>query len=162
MPEEYNEAVAEHYAAFRPPLHLLILKKLFKPGERLQSGLDIGCGTGYSAIALSDYCDQVIGIDPSKSMIQQAVEHPSIEYIHGKEDQLVDLASESIDIVTFAGSLLYAKNLKLYQNLLRILKPKGAVVVYDFEILLDSALKLLGLQLNSIESDYKFIVDLSD
>ncbi len=70
MTEEYNQAVAEHYAAFRPPLHQLILKKLLNPGERLQSGLDIGSGTGYSAIALSGYCDHVIGLDPSESMIE--------------------------------------------------------------------------------------------
>ena len=162
MPEEYNQAVAEHYAAFRPPLHQLILKKLFNTGERFDSGLDIGCGTGYSAIALCDYCDHVTGLDPSESMIQQAVEHPSITYLHGNEDRLSDLASESIDIITFAGSLFYAKSVKLYQALLRILQPKGAILVYDFEILLDKALEQLDLQATSIESDYQFVVDLSD
>ncbi len=72
------------------------------------------------------------------------------------------MPSESIDIATFAGSLFYAKNLKLYRELLRILKPNGAILVYDFEILLDNALQQLDLQPTSVESDYQFVVDLSD
>lgn len=132
MQEDYNVKVAEHYAAFRPPLHRLILEKLLTDGERLETGLDIGCGTGYSSIALSDYCNQVVRLDPSKSMIEQAEEQPSITYVHGNEAKLKDFDSNSFDVVTFAGSRYYAKNQLLFQELLRTLTPNSAIFVYDF------------------------------
>jgi SAM-dependent methyltransferase len=160
--EDYNEKVAEHYAAFRPPLHRLILENLLTDGERFESGLDIGCGTGYSSIVLADHCDQVVGLDPSKSMIDRAEEHPSITYVHGNEVKLKDFDSNSFDVVTFAGSLYYAKNQLLYQELLRTLTPNSAIFVYDFEVLLHEPLAQLELKQASVESDYQFIVDLSD
>lgn len=162
MQEDYNVKVAEHYAAFRPPLHRLILEKLLTDGERLETGLDIGCGTGYSSIALSDYCNQVVRLDPSKSMIEQAEEQPSITYVHGNEAKLKDFDSNSFDVVTFAGSRYYAKNQLLFQELLRTLTPNSAIFVYDFEALLHEPLAQLGLKQASVESGYQFIVDLSD
>lgn len=61
MSEEYDEAIAYHYNAYRPPLHEVILSQVLGKDERFQNGLDIGCGTGYSAIALAKYCSQVYG-----------------------------------------------------------------------------------------------------
>lgn len=154
--------MAAHYAAYRPPLHKLILEKLLQPDEHFESGLDIGCGTGYSAIELSNYCDHVTALDPSESMIEQATPHPKVKYIHGNEDKLSDLASQSIDVVTFAGSLFYAKSPKLYQQLVRLLKPTGILLVYDFQVLLEEPLKELGLRNRKVESDYQYVVDLTD
>ncbi len=152
--EEYNQAVATHYAAYRPPLHRPILEKLLKEGERFESGLDIGCGTGYSSIALANHCDQVIGLDPSKSMIDQSIPAPSITFILGNETKLSEFDSESFDVVTFAGSLYYAKNLLLYQQLLRTLMSKGVILVYDFEVLLNEPFAQLELKQTAAESGY--------
>jgi hypothetical protein len=44
--ERYDSTSARHYAAFRPPLHSLILERVIGPSESFQVGLDIGCGTG--------------------------------------------------------------------------------------------------------------------
>jgi len=160
--EEYNPSVAEHYAAYRPPLHRLILGKLLKPDEHFEAGLDIGCGTGYSADALSEYCHRVTGLDPSESMIEQAIDHPKVDYLCGSEDRLSELEPDSIDIVTFAGSIFYAKNEALYQQLLSVLRKEGLLLIYDFEVLLDEPLQQLGLTRESNPSDYQFMVDLSD
>ena len=162
MQEEYNQAVAEHYAAYRPPLHKIILGKLIPSGQQFEAGLDIGCGTGYSSIALSNYCDHVTGIDPSSSMIDQAIQHPSISYLQGDENRLTELRPESIDVVTFAGSLYYAKNDKLYHELQRLLRPRGQLLIYDFQVILDTALQQLDPAPTSVESDYQYIVDLTD
>ena len=61
MSEEYDEAIAYHYDAYRPPLAEVILSQVLGEDERFQDRLDIGCGTGYSAIALAKYCSQVYG-----------------------------------------------------------------------------------------------------
>jgi SAM-dependent methyltransferase len=91
MTERYDSTAARHYAAFRPPLHGLILDRAIRPNESFQVGLDVGCGTGYSAVALAKYCDRVFGLDPSRSMLDAAQRHPRITYIHGSGDALSQL-----------------------------------------------------------------------
>ncbi len=52
MTESYHDAVAQHYAAFRPPLHRLILERVFPNQPTFRSKLDLGyalCATLYFA-----------------------------------------------------------------------------------------------------------------
>ncbi len=88
MTERYDSVVAEHYAAFRPPLHRLILERMIRPNESFQTGLDVGCGTGYSAIALAKYCDRVFGLEASQPMLDRARQHPKITYTCGTAENL--------------------------------------------------------------------------
>ena len=67
---EYDKITAFHYASYRPPLHSKILKRCLVD-RFYDSGLDIGCGTGQSSIALSDFCNRVVGIDSSSEMISK-------------------------------------------------------------------------------------------
>jgi len=48
MAERYDDTSAGHDAAYRPPLHRLILECLIREEESFRVGLDIGCGTGCS------------------------------------------------------------------------------------------------------------------
>src|SRR5690625_4484968 len=70
--ERYDANAAAHYAAYRPPLHAMILGRVLTGNASFDIGLDIGCGTGYSAVALAKYCKFVYGIDPSPSMLNRA------------------------------------------------------------------------------------------
>ncbi|MGB5555068.1 MAG: class I SAM-dependent methyltransferase, partial [Flavobacteriaceae bacterium] len=80
MSNDYDEITANHYLAYRPPLHDIILKKCLKNLERRKKGLDIGSGTGHSALALVEFCDEVIGIEPSLAMRKIALPHIQIQY----------------------------------------------------------------------------------
>jgi len=62
--EEYNVNVAYHYQAYRPDLHLPILQSVLGT-QRVAAGLDIGCGTGQSALALAHFCTRVTGLEPA-------------------------------------------------------------------------------------------------
>ena len=104
MTEQYDEAVAAHYAAYRPPLHQLILQRSGIGTEQFSVGLDVGCGTGRSSAALVDFCEHVYAMDPSQSMIDAAVPHQAITYIKGSGERM-PIVDQSIDIVTFAQSL---------------------------------------------------------
>lgn len=81
MNEKYDRAIATHYSAYRPPLHDIILEYVLLENEIFSVGLDVGCGTGYSAIALTKYCSQVHGIEPSSSMLQEAIEDEKLPII---------------------------------------------------------------------------------
>src|SRR5690625_1496286 len=113
MTERYDTATAKHYAAYRPPLHRLILEKTLDRSESFRSALDVGCGTGYSSLALVPFSDRICGIDNSEEMLNLAEKHPKISYKFGDVDSLSDLTDQPFDIVTFAGSLVYTKSPKL-------------------------------------------------
>ncbi|WP_436716151.1 class I SAM-dependent methyltransferase [Roseiconus lacunae] len=57
MAHQYTDAVASHYAAYRPPLHELILMRVISNQTRFCDGLDVGCGTGRSSGALAKGLD---------------------------------------------------------------------------------------------------------
>lgn len=142
--EAYDTITAYHYAAYRPLLHLPILRAVLQQEDTFPSGLDVGCGTGQSAVALTHFCQKIHGIEPSMDMLQKAIRHPKIEYSHynAKEFHFPD---DTFDILTFAGSLFYAKSQTLLDEVVRVSKPKSKIVVYDFDIPLTEILEKLRL-----------------
>nr|WP_086937484.1 class I SAM-dependent methyltransferase [Thaumasiovibrio occultus] len=165
--EQYNPQVSAHYAAYRPPVHQLILASLAAKSPvssnaaQFSAGLDIGCGTGVSSVALAAHCDHVLAVDPSEAMIANAALHPSISY-HIGDGEAVPVASGSVDVVTLAGSLFYAKSDALVAELVRVGHAQSVIWVYDFEVRLESAFALLGIAMASSSSDYDHAINLSD
>lgn len=133
MTERYDTAAAAHYAAYRPPLHRLILQRALGEDARFGDGLDIGCGTGYSAIALSEACERVVGVDPSPAMLERATPHDRVRYLPGAGEAL-PLPDNSADLITFAGSLFYTDTPATHAQARRVARPGGLAVVYDFDL----------------------------
>lgn len=154
MTEQYDATAALHYAAYRPPLHSLILQRLIQPSERFRLGLDVGCGTGYSSVALAAFCDRVTGIDSSPAMLAKAQPHPNVTYCEGSGRTLDAVSDASIDVVSFAGSLVYTKSSSLEAALRRVSTRAGIVLIYDFEIQLDPLMHALGVSLPHPEHPY--------
>jgi SAM-dependent methyltransferase len=161
MTDRYDRTVARHYAAFRPPLHRLILDRVIRPNESFPVGLDVGCGTGCSAVALTKYCDRVFGLDSSRSMLDATQRHPKISYFHGSGDALSQLPVQVFDVVTFAGSLFYTKTDRLCKELVRVCPAGGLILVYDFEVLLNEVMAKVGVDYPPITSDYNHRTNLS-
>lgn len=161
MSEQYHQATAIHYAAYRPPLHGIILERILSNQEVFKQGLDIGCGTGYSAIALAKYCSQVYGIDPSLAMLTSATPHPKITYRQGSGENL-PIPNDFIDVVTFAGSLFYTKSQLLIAELKRVCCDKATIIVYDFEVLLDYVLVDCDINPQKAVSNYNHEINFSD
>jgi SAM-dependent methyltransferase len=142
MKKEYDEITAFHYASYRPFLHTEILKNCFG-NVLLESGLDIGSGTGQSAIALANFCNSVEGIEPSVDMILKAIASANVTYsIFDKTH--IDFEDQSFEVITLAGSLWYAKSQNLLDEILRVSRKNALIIIYDFEILLNDILKKIG------------------
>ena len=142
MAGEYDKLTAFHYSAFRPSLHSDILKECIEEDDKRSRGLDIGCGTGQSSIALANLCDNVIGIEPSKEMLKRSIRHQQVDYQY-YDGASLHFPKNHFDIITFAGSLYYAKSQLLLDEVVRVGKNGAAIIVYDFEILLDEILEKL-------------------
>ncbi|CAD5252644.1 MULTISPECIES: class I SAM-dependent methyltransferase [unclassified Imperialibacter] len=134
MTEDYNADIARHYHAYRPPLHQVILARCLKPGAVYGNGLDIGSGTGQSSVALTDFCEKITGAEPSKEMLAQAIGHSKVTYVHFDGINL-PFADTSFDLITFAGSLFYARSQGMLNEVVRVCLPNATVIAYDFEVL---------------------------
>lgn len=153
MSHDYDHITAHHYAAYRPPLHAQILALCLDETKRFSRGLDVGCGTGQSSIALAKYCDQVIGIEPSEDMRRIALAHPSVTY-QTYDGVNLEFPGAYFDMLTFAGSLFYAKSQRLLDEVVRVSKPAALVLAYDFDILLHKILHQLNISLPEDDHPY--------
>jgi SAM-dependent methyltransferase len=133
--DEYDKITASHYAAYRPLLHGPILKQLLGSGHHYSVGLDVGCGTGRSAIALSDHCRHVFAIDPSPAMLAVAREHPSVEFLQQKKAALSEqVPGQRFELLSFAGSLFYQDEADVVISFSDILEDGATVLVYDYDV----------------------------
>lgn len=145
MNEHYDETSAAHYAAYRPPLHRLILSKVLAEHESYEFGLDVGCGTGHSSVALTRYCQHVVGIEPSDLMLKRASWAANIEYMRGSAES-IPVPDRSADIVTLAGSLFYVNISSLVVELKRVCRVNAFIVPYDFRVSLEGILSELQIR----------------
>ncbi|MEE9314326.1 MAG: class I SAM-dependent methyltransferase [Rhizobiaceae bacterium] len=148
----YNEQVAFHYAAYRPALHEQILAEALT-SQTIKTGLDIGCGTGRSTIALAKYCNHIFGIDPSQDMLNRATLDKSVRYLLGRGSD-IPMPDKSVDVVTFAGVLSYTNNAETLDELRRVCMPNALIIAYDFEIVLDDIIAAVLPNFNVKISDY--------
>ena len=99
------------------------------------TGLDLTCGTGYVTGLMAEKINgEVTGVDISKGMLKVAnqkygnrckfVCSDVMEYLYKQP-------SESVDVVTWAWGIGYAKPFKMIKEISRILKPNGHVGIID-------------------------------
>lgn len=155
MNEQYNSEISKHYAAYRPPIHSKILKQAISHcGDfEFQYGIDVGCGTGLSSKALSEFCTEILGVEPSSEMLSQAEPNENISYIQTTGEH-IPIEDHSSDIVTFAGSLSYAKSDALVTELIRVCRPDSIILAYDFKVQLSEFMSLLQVEITAKPSSY--------
>ena len=141
----YDDTIATHYAAYRPPIHEIILNRSLTLTDNRGTGLDIGCGTGQSSQALKKYCRLVLGIDPSETMLGKAERFDGVVYAIATAEQ-IPVVDNLVDIVTLAGSLNYIERNGLINELKRVCRQDAKIVVYDFEIDLSSIERQLEIE----------------
>ncbi|WP_084659823.1 class I SAM-dependent methyltransferase [Vibrio sonorensis] len=153
MNSGYNTQISKHYAAYRPPIHQRLLGQILSGRPNFKLGVDIGCGTGVSSYALEAHCMRVVGLEPSDDMLAQTRETAKTQFVQGAGENL-PFEDNTVDIVTFAGSLFYAKSLSLVTEIVRTCHQQTLIVVYDFEVQLAEWMKLLGIEMASSSSNY--------
>lgn len=156
----YDEEIARHYAAFRPPLHQVIMGEVF-PGQEFETGLDIGCGTGCSTIVLADYCGKVIGIDHSHNMLDMATRNPKVTYLFGSANDL-PIEDASVDLVSFAGVLPYLNMDAVMRELKRVCRGNAFLCPYDFDVILGELMRQFSLPETPDSDPYDHTRNLSD
>jgi demethylmenaquinone methyltransferase / 2-methoxy-6-polyprenyl-1,4-benzoquinol methylase len=102
-----------------------------KPGLKL---LDVASGTGLVARAALDVGiapDDLIGLDPSRGMLEENQRQTPIGLIQGLGETL-PFADETFDFVTMGYALRHVADLlQLFQEFRRVLKPGGRVLILE-------------------------------
>lgn len=101
--------------------------------------LNVGCGNGDFCRRRSDLGAFVIGVDSSRNMIIEAQkpwfravalkDYPQPRYIIADINQTLPIQRETVDIVTVKMLMMYVDIDTAYQNIHRVLKPKGVFAV---------------------------------
>lgn len=127
-----------HYDRYRPEAPKQVIGLLTRYLRRdPELVVDIGCGTGLSTFIWAGHAEQIIGVEPNEDMRAVALEKwqnlggsSDISFINGYSNQL-DLASESVDVITCSQSFHWMEPVSTLQEAGRVLKEEGIFAVYD-------------------------------
>jgi ubiquinone/menaquinone biosynthesis C-methylase UbiE len=164
----YNNSYFENLHETKPFLEYLDkeiqeIKKII-PGGKV---LDVGCGSGRSTAILCDLAEEVMGIDFSKRLLEQAKEKlqqkSNVKFYleDAKSTHFKDEEFDTIAILWNTFGNLHASRDKVLQEAKRILKPNGRIILSVFsEKVLSSYLEMLkenNLEIESQDEDYVFL-----
>ncbi len=127
--------MAAGYAAARPPVHprVVAMATAWLGISRVRVAADLGCGAGLSTRPLHEVAACCIGFDPAECMVRAArTTAPSATFLVAS-GEAIPLATGSVDLLTAAGSLNYARDLEaVWRESARVLTRGGTFAVYDF------------------------------
>ena len=100
--------------------------------KKINTIVDIGCGTGLSTEVCTLFADNVIGIEPSKDMLNKAKtkENGKMKFIEGYSDK-TGLDDECADIVICSQAFHWMEPEPTLKEVYRILKKGGIFAVID-------------------------------
>ena len=129
------EDMAAGYATSRPAVHPRVMERVYRQLQRSEPfsvALDIGCGAGLSTKALAGFAKKRIGLEPAEAMLQWASTVAPGAYFAAGAAEAIPLRNSCADLLTAAGSLNYARLDLFFPEAVRVLRPDGVLVVYDF------------------------------
>lgn len=106
-----------------------------QPEDRL---LDVCCGNGMLSSRLAERCREVVGVDLSEGLVQQAQTHFSranLSYLQGDATQLKEVVEGPFDKINLYFSFQYldsfAKGKQAITGMLGLLAPGGRIFIGD-------------------------------
>lgn len=130
---------AKHYHDARPLYpdsyyETLLLFHNVKEGNANEFAMDVGCGSGFVGLKLTDYFSHVLGTDLSETMIQasrknaDAASKGTIEFLVAPAENAPEIVkANSVDMITAAEACHWMDMDKFFEESARILKPNGTL-----------------------------------
>jgi ubiquinone/menaquinone biosynthesis C-methylase UbiE len=129
---------ADIYDLHRPEAPRKVVEMITAYLERRPSVVvDLGSGTGLSAMLWKNDADNIIGVEPNDDMRGRAERKAAglddaqhIRFVKGYSDQL-DLADGSVDVITCSQSFHWMDPQRTLREAARVLKEGGIFAAYD-------------------------------
>jgi len=128
-----HQTAAKRYTQYRPYFHPLVIEKMrdfLQLKSRVRGALDVGCGTGQSALALLAVADTVQAIDTSAEMLARAIPDPRICYQQSTAEEM-PFANASFDLITVSLAFHWFDRPRFLAGASRVLRPQGWLVIYN-------------------------------
>lgn len=141
-PTAYVQALFDSYAEgfeaqLTGPLHYRVPEALVQglPRERFGSALDLGCGTGLVGRLLRPRVQQLVGVDLSAGMLEQARRQGGYDELHQAElAQHLAATAARHDLAVAADVFIYLGDLAaVFAGVQRVLLP-GGVFAFSVEL----------------------------
>ncbi len=153
---------ARYYDKYRPKYPVEVIRLLRAECGLLPSSViaDIGSGTGILSRLFLENKNIVFSVEPNKEMREVAQkllkEYPSFKSLDGSAES-TNLESQSVDFITAGQAFHWFDMNKSREEFLRILKPKGWVILIWNDRRVDSTafLKAYDDLLHKFGTDYK-------
>ncbi|HCB99761.1 MAG TPA: class I SAM-dependent methyltransferase [Ruminococcaceae bacterium] len=127
------DGFADLYEDFRPSMPYFPIKIIKQYLERTPDlVVDLGCGTGLSALSWKNHCKQIIGIDPNKEMlsIAQKKQQQTLSFKEAFSDD-TQLPDQCADVVICSQSFHWMNPQTTLLEVSRILKSGGIFATVD-------------------------------
>jgi SAM-dependent methyltransferase len=129
--KDHFSAKAADYTRYRPVYPPALFSWLAGLTDRHDLAWDCGCGSGQAATGLAPYFSRVIGTDPSRQQIENAVPHERIRYaVAPAEESGLDAAS--VDLVVVAQALHWFDFERFYSEVRRVVRPGGVLAAVSY------------------------------
>lgn len=120
------------YLQYRPQYPAQLFDFIMNQSYNNDLAVDVGCGNGQATIELGNRFRSVIGFDPSRSQIEQAISHPKVEYRIGKAENL-HLDDHSVDLLTVAQAIHWFNVDLFLKEVKRVVKPNGLLAFWTYQ-----------------------------
>jgi 2-polyprenyl-3-methyl-5-hydroxy-6-metoxy-1,4-benzoquinol methylase len=97
-----------------------------------KSVLDIACGEGYGTNLLSQVAQTVVGVDISEETVQHAqskYKKSNLAFRAGRADKILAEDSSFDVVVSFETIEHHDKHIEMMQEIKRVLKPQGVLII---------------------------------
>lgn len=131
--KDHFSTQAAIYAQARPTYPAAWFTELARlaPGHEL--AWDAGAGNGQASTGLAAHFAQVIATEPSAAQLAEAAPHPKVNY-HQSAETAPMIADGSVDLVTVAQAVHWFDRPKFYNEVRRVLRPGGVLVLWAYEL----------------------------
>lgn len=135
MPENpfATELAASIYARGRPDYSdrvTDIARRITGLTEAVPLAVDVGSGTGISTLALAPLAERVVGVEPSRAMLERAAAAPNVTYRIGSAEDL-PVEDQSCDLIGVGSALHWFDQERFLAEASRVAKPSTWLVVHD-------------------------------
>jgi SAM-dependent methyltransferase len=96
---------------------------------KVRRAIDLACGTGLSTTPLLEVARQVVGVDASSEMLTLAPRSEGVSYTRAAAER-IPFEDGTFDLATICSALHWFDPRAL-QELHRVVKAEGTVIVYD-------------------------------
>lgn len=145
----FNPLTAQLYDLFAWPFVYATTTKIAEKIKASRSTvLEIGCGTGLVASRLAEFSEKVVGVEPSRYMLQKAAARVKAQGLEDRVQLLSDrteklpVGSKEFDVVILSYVLRHIRPESLSSvmtEVIRVIKPNGKFMIADLHLPLTGA-----------------------